>query len=114
MPFGGGLKWKISESVNLNAELNWRLTFTDYLDDVSGKYPDLDLLRAQRGDIAAQLSNRSALPRAEGTQRGNSSVGDYYFTFHIGLAYSIASSMTIGGHKRVSRRRSQTTSCPKF
>ena len=113
IPFGGGIKFKISESVNFNLEMGWRLTFTDYLDDVSGLYPDYYTILENRGIIAADLSNRTAevLGQSEpfiypdGAQRGNPDVGDYYFTLHLGLSYNIISYNSTGGYNKVRRKK---------
>jgi Domain of unknown function (DUF6089) len=40
IPFGVGVKYNINEKVNIGFEVVYRFTNTDYLDDVSGKYPD--------------------------------------------------------------------------
>lgn len=60
IPVGLGIKFKIAKYVSLNIEAGWRLTFTDYLDDLgSGDYPDLQQAIAD-GDIErAALSWRS-------------------------------------------------------
>ena len=42
IPATAGIKFKISHFTNLNFELGYRLATTDYLDDVSGLYPDPD------------------------------------------------------------------------
>ena len=54
--FGGGFKWDVSENWSMNIEWSARSLFTDYLDDVSGTYPNPTSLRTRRGEIAAALS----------------------------------------------------------
>jgi len=77
--FGGGYKWDISEDLSLNVEYSYRILFTDYLDDVSGTYPNLMELSNRKGEIAAQLSDRSVIGIGqEGRQRGNSKDNDTY------------------------------------
>jgi hypothetical protein len=58
IPFGGGLKWAVSKRVNLSLEFGVRKTFTDYLDDISSTYPDVELLSAEKSPLAAVLSVR--------------------------------------------------------
>ena len=58
IPFGFGMKWAISHRVNVALEWGLRKTFTDYLDDVSMKYPDVELLSAEKSPAAAMLSVR--------------------------------------------------------
>lgn len=88
IPFGIGLRVNIGRYVCLGAEWGFRYTFTDYLDDVGGRYYDNDLLREQRGDIIANMADRTpelvdasgnALPLHQaGEQRGNSTTHDIY------------------------------------
>ena len=67
--------------------------FTDYLDDVSTVFPDMDDLEALRGNEAVLLSDRSwQVPDVEpigeqGRQRGNSDNNDSYALFGISLVY---------------------------
>ena len=91
--YGGGLKWDLNYYWSMNLELSGRFLFTDYLDDVSEVYPDPNLLRSLRGQIAVDLSDRSD-PDAPGgqigrpgIQRGNSKNNDSYNFVTIGVAY---------------------------
>ena len=91
--YGGGLKVDINYNWSINVELAARWLFTDYLDDVSGVYPDMDELEARRNATAVALSDRSDPDRPggqiglPGTQRGNSKNNDSYRMITIGLAY---------------------------
>ncbi len=58
IPFGIGIKWSVSKRVSIGLEWGLRKTFTDYLDDVSDRYPMASVLSAEKGNIAAALSNR--------------------------------------------------------
>lgn len=88
IPFGIGLRVNIGKYVCFGAEWGFRYSFTDYLDDVGGRYYDNDLLREQRGDIIADMADRTPelfdnqgnpLPRHQaGEQRGNSTTHDIY------------------------------------
>ena len=49
IPFGGGIKFRMSESVVLGWELGFRKTFTDYIDDVSTFYVDKTVLSKCEG-----------------------------------------------------------------
>ena len=40
IPFGGGIRYRINRNFDASLEIGWRKTFTDYLDDVGGKYAD--------------------------------------------------------------------------
>lgn len=94
IPFGIGMKVNIGRYVSLGVEWGMRFTCTDYLDDVSGTYYDNDDLRLQRGDIIADLADRSpeiGLPLNDpNSDRGNFKTTDFYsfcggtITFKIG------------------------------
>lgn len=84
IPYGIGARLKVGPFVNVAIEGGWRLTFTDYLDDVSTEHSD----PASFSDpIAAALSDRRpeiGLPLAPtGTKRGNPDANDQYFLLNI-------------------------------
>lgn len=94
LPFGVGVKISISKLVCLGLEWSFRKTFTDYLDDVSTTYPDPYQLEAEKGPLAALLSNRSVSvpgepPLVAGMQRGNSKTKDWYSFAGITLTVKI-------------------------
>lgn len=81
IPFGVGVKVNVAKRVGINFEWGLRRTFTDYLDDVSGKYVDPALLASEKGIVAAKLSDRSFTQEGgsnAGRQRGNSFTNDWY------------------------------------
>jgi len=77
---GAGFKWDVSSDLTFAAEFTTRRVFTDYLDDVSTTFPDLNRLQAVRGATAVSLSDRSIEDgiAIEGRQRGNSADNDRY------------------------------------
>ena len=93
--FGGGMKVDLSYRWSLNFELSARRMFTDYIDDVSTVYADVEDIRNLRGDQAADLSDRSILIQGvndnligqPGRQRGDSTGNDTYASFKVGLLY---------------------------
>lgn len=89
LAYGLGLKMDLSYRWSINFELSARKLFSDYLDDVSGVYPDFGDLHAQHGDIAVALSDRSSEPKIgeAGRQRGNGKKDDTYAFIGIGLMY---------------------------
>ena len=88
LPFGIGLRVNIGRFFCLGAEWGFRYTFTDYLDDVGRFYYDNDILRETRGDLVANLADRTPelltkegipLPlHRDGDQRGNFTTFDLY------------------------------------
>lgn len=96
LPFGGGVKFNISDNVRIGLELGLRKLFTDYLDDVSGNYADPADLLVTRGQQAVDLSYREdELPYgnpvypAKGTTRGSPKYKDYYYFTGLHLVFML-------------------------
>ena len=94
MTYGLGIKMDFNYEWSLNVELCTRQPGTDYLDDVSTVYPQMNELASRRGEIAVLLSDRSAELGIEpigapGRQRGTSGDNDAYYSFRVGLVYYI-------------------------
>ncbi len=92
--FGLGLKFDVGK-ISLKYEISPRSTNTDYIDDVSGTYFDLDVIRKYKSDAAAKLSysaidwsleNKS--PDIANTQRGNSKNDDWFVIHQFSLTYT--------------------------
>jgi hypothetical protein len=58
VPLGLGIKYKLTDLLDLAFEVGYRLTFTNYLDDVGGMYADPNDFEA--GSLAQQMAFRSA------------------------------------------------------
>jgi Domain of unknown function (DUF6089) len=98
IPFGGGIKLRVTDNVVLAYEIGFRKLFTDYLDDVSTTYVDENVLLAARGPEAIEMSYRGnelkggdpAYP-VSGTLRGGAKYKDWYYfsviKISIGLNY---------------------------
>ncbi len=98
IPFGVGIKYNVSEKLNLSFEVGHRFTFTDYLDDVSTTYIGADKFPlAGNGPTARLLQDRSYeldpddIIGFEGRQRGFSKQKDQYIIAEIGLSFNISS-----------------------
>ncbi|MFN5169848.1 MAG: DUF6089 family protein [Cyclobacteriaceae bacterium] len=77
IPFGIGARFKVNEVFDIAADLSFRYTFTDYLDDVSQNFVDLTELNSE---LARAMSYRSSeLPEVQQKiAQGNSfSYGGY-------------------------------------
>jgi hypothetical protein len=105
IPFGGGIKYVISDRFRIAAELGFRKLFTDYLDDVSTNYADQADLLAAKGQLAVDLAYRgdevpggSANYPAKGAQRGNVKLKDWYYTIGLHLTYRIMNNKGSGFH----------------
>jgi len=109
IPFGGGVKYALNKNLTIGFGITGRFTFTDYIDDVSGVYPNTEdlLLNGNTGLIASYLSNQSdeaaGLPQNDpstdrsGLARGESDVNDYYFSGMIGVYYRLTGGSGGGG-----------------
>ena len=95
IPAGLGVKFNINEKANIGIELGLRYTLTDYLDDVSTQYPDLQVLAEANGEFAAALSyrklefNPDLVEDPTGMERGNSKNNDLFFFGGVTLSVNI-------------------------
>lgn len=90
IPFGVGYRKNVGDKMYLGVELSMRKSSTDYIDDVSGKYPDKSILLEERGDVAVALSDRQlGGPASSGANRGNADNNDNYGFIQFTLSRSI-------------------------
>ena len=109
IPLGVGFKKKLGTHISIGIELGVRLTFTNYLDDVSGTFADAKVVGASNGPIAQRLSDRSGEKNPpeytnifrEGDPRGFKSFQftDMYFMGGLTITYVF---------------RNPGAKCPKF
>ncbi len=106
IPLGFGIEFEIAPMFSLGFEIAPRLTFTDYLDDVSTDYVDYELQSELQGDLTARLGNRIAefeygeeyhtlvangqQPHIKGYVRGDPSDNDWYLFSNVTLSYFIS------------------------
>lgn len=115
IPFGGGLKFMLSDNVNLGIEAGLRKTFTDYLDDVSTTYIDAGDLFKAHGQEAVNLAFRgdevrgstTAYP-ATGELRGSAKSKDYYYFTGLHLTFTLGN----GGDGIFHSRGKKGYGCP--
>jgi hypothetical protein len=94
-PYGVGIKYNFSGKWNFIADIGYRNPTTDYLDDVSGKYPDPAKLPS---DLARALSDRSGEINngvnigVPGTQRGDMRPRDTYMFVTVGISFTFVTS----------------------
>lgn len=97
-PIGAGARYDISSAINVRVELIYRITSTDYLDDVSGKYIDPSVfpnyLSGYKLNQALLLHDRH-IPGAHYSTahpdgvRGNPKNKDGYVTMNFKLGLTI-------------------------
>lgn len=111
-PAGGGVRFRLSNSISISYEITFRYTLTDYLDDVSTFYPSPSIINATRGFKAAELSFRALeLPGfnplfpsgfTPSIPRGNPNNSDWYYFSGIKVKYDL---FTISSGKRIDERK---------
>jgi hypothetical protein len=90
-PLGLGFKVNVSNVASLGLELGVRKTYTDYLDDVSSFYPDLEQLK-DVDPLASTLSYREpevtgVYNNPTGQERGNPANKDLYFFAGVTVSF---------------------------
>jgi hypothetical protein len=93
-PYGVGFKYNFSGKWNIIADIGYRNPSTDYLDDVSGKYPDPGKLPS---DLSRALSDRSGENTGvyigtPGTQRGDLRPKDTYMFVGFSISFTFVTS----------------------
>jgi hypothetical protein len=99
IPVGVGFYFTVNKKHRLGYELNWRTTFTDYLDDISGNYPetapsdpmtrDLSLRTPELGAQGIAENNGAYYSHGWGQKRGDKTHKDSYITMSVSYSYVI-------------------------
>jgi Domain of unknown function (DUF6089) len=95
IPMGVGIKFALSQRINIGLEAGIRYCFTDYLDDVSGNYPDLTAVSEQSPDTKDFVFRTPELtnPLVEypfGEKRGDNYKSDYYYYLGATVTVNLA------------------------
>lgn len=89
--YGAGIKYNLKGNWNIIGEIGYRTAFTDYLDDVSGRYPDF-AANPPASPVTPALSDRSlSQSGSPGVQRGDFRPRDTYMFTAISLTYTFVS-----------------------
>ena len=102
VPLTVGVKFKLNDFTNLNMEMGYRFTTTDYLDDVSTVYPDL----SDQSIVLQDLANPKDLIKTvnvdayqkmiPGAKRGDDSNKDSYMFLMLKLEVYLPSTLFSG------------------
>ena len=108
IPFGGGIKFPVSDNLRIGVEISLRKTFTDYLDDVSTAYVDQAVILANKGQTTLDYAYRgdevNAGPYpADGTPRGTLQAKDWYYFTGLTISYRLGNGGGGGGGGRRSK-----------
>jgi opacity protein-like surface antigen len=96
IPIGIGLRYKLNDRWTVGLEYNFRKTFTDYIDDVSGRYYDKTKLMQYKGPVSVALAdpslhliNGATDPNGDGSgaQRGDVKDKDSYMNLQLKVGY---------------------------
>ena len=96
MPFGVGVKVRFNKTFSMTAEYGFRMTWSDYLDDVSTTYVGCELLEAEvlEGAMAARMADRSndvesGYVNAVGIKRGDDALKDWYAFLKVSVGVNL-------------------------
>ena len=115
VPMGVGVKYFASETVSLSLEVIHRVTFTDYIDDVSTNYIDPALfynyLTPAQASLAQRMANKSDPSGlgvidgfGPGDKRGTPTNNDGYFSVGIKVGFRLGTNSD--------KRWRNSTRCP--
>jgi len=114
IPFGMGIKARVSDNVVIGYEIGMRKLFTDHLDDLSTTYADMNKLLAARGPKAVEmayrggeLKNGNPVYPAEGSIRGGAKEKDWFYFQGITL------SIDLHAGRRNNAWRNNRLGCPQ-
>ena len=100
-PVGGGLRLGYGFGSSFYCEVGYRVTSTDYIDDVSTTYYSREELLINRGTASAALSYRgNEADYAAGRDRGNRFNKDSYLLINIGFSMALKSRKPTRFHGR--------------
>ncbi len=99
VPFGVGIKYNLTEKINISFEVAHRFTNTDYIDDVSttyaginsfqpgpnGTFSETQLLQDRSYEISGKYDGFKA-----GQQRGFSKQKDQYIIAEMGISFNLS------------------------
>ena len=98
IPFGAGVHFRLKENWGLFTQLGYRTAQTDYLDDVSARYPNAaawgpqDINTPTRMALADRSGeNTGVYLGTPGTQRGDFRKKDTYMFLSVGISYTFFS-----------------------
>ncbi|MEQ9441672.1 MAG: DUF6089 family protein [Cyclobacteriaceae bacterium] len=94
IPVGAGLRFRINQLLDIEAEVNYRFLFTDYLDDISTDYIDKGVFTS---DLAKIMSDRALEPVDALTGESREDI----FTRENGLNTNLATYTGVDGNRYI-------------
>jgi hypothetical protein len=113
IPYGLGVRLRIGPYTNIVVEGGWRKTFTDYLDDVSGRYVNnasfTDPIAAALADRTPEYDANQPIHKA-GQIRGNPDAYDSYFLLNAKVEYYLKWDVhKRKGHGLIANKKNRST-----
>ncbi|MCE2895487.1 MAG: DUF6089 family protein [Flammeovirgaceae bacterium] len=102
IPYGLGMRVKLTPQLNLAIEGGWRKLFTDYLDDVSTTYPGSAALTPEAFRLSDKRPGSSGAP---GGIRGDSNNNDGYMLLNAKIEYYLPIDFDRSGNTKYSKKR---------
>ena len=106
IPFGIGARFRLNEVFDVSAEIGFRYTFTDYLDDVSKNYVDLGVFG--NNELAKAMSYRSGELPAFNPVTGNDPLMQSYVG-RDGATYNVRNGFGSEYHEAGTNKRGSGT-----
>lgn len=92
IPYGVGIRYNYKNAWSIFSEIGYRTPLTDYIDDVSGRYP-INPVIVGNGQNQLNLSDPSITQIGYvGTQRGDFRKRDTYLFVSVGISFTFVSS----------------------
>lgn len=90
-PLGFGIKYSYNRRTNMGIEFGYRMTTTDYMDDVSDSYYDNNAIKEAYGEKAAYFADPREGTKVGGGQkwRGNPKYNDGYMFILFNLSFKL-------------------------
>jgi len=104
IPLGLGFLFTINKRHRIGWEFNWRITFTDYLDDVSGTYAKIDdpyvaAIANRHNELNGNVPADQHVPAANnytpGSKRGDPTHNDTYMSTTLYYSYVLRGKSTL-------------------
>ncbi len=91
IPMGVGFKFAPSPKIRASFAITYNKLFFDHLDDVGNTFADINILKANKGEVSAALADRSktAYPRDGSYRRGNKEDNDGYWLIGVNFGFII-------------------------
>ena len=110
-PLGLGAKFRVNEFINVNLEVLYNITFTDYIDDVSNTYAtelanSTAILLSDRKDEVGVITPEFYDQIQPGARRGDPSDNDHFLLINIKAEVFIPPGLFSGKSKAVVKKPS--------